>query len=170
MKAIVIVSWAGSPWLGECLDSIGDTYPVLVCDGKTTFDPMGFYYAKQHNLDEFILWHDSAIVKNPDLFELFFSIPGHVTLMKGGLMCMGKYVTTELPELPEQPMTKHQAVDFESNYMHYLPATVLFPDLTDQNKFEDKNGRKNMVIENDFFRKYKGSWSIQQINELYGEA
>lgn len=165
---IVVISHKGSPWIDECLESIGD-YPVHVIDGGDSFDPAAFYYARDRGLSEFILWHDTAMVKNREMLSLFSRTPGNVALMPGFLSCMGKYVVSTIPPLPDKPHGKHAAVRFETHYLRQIqPDTVLFPNMYDTNVFEDKNGRNNMIIENEYFKKYKGYYNLDLVNRDYG--
>lgn len=167
-KFIVVVSYKGSPWIDECLKSLdGVMYPVDVVDGGSTFDPMGFYHAKKKGYKNFVLLHDTCVVKDQKLFDILFSHDEHVSLSPGFLMCMGKYRLDKLPELPPQPMTKRQAVEFEGQYCSALRGECLFPDFVDSDVFEEKNGRNNLILENEYLKKYKGFWSIEQIVEVY---
>jgi hypothetical protein len=46
----------------------------------------------------------------------------------------------------------------------------LDPNFIDGNHhFEIKNGRNNMVIENSWFKKFKGTWHVSMIKEEYGQ-
>lgn len=167
-KVIIVITYEGSPWLEDCLKSLeGVKYPIDVCLGGSTFDPMGFYRAKEKGYDEFILLHDTCVIKDTKLIDIMFEKEGHVSLSPGFLMCLGKYVTKDLHELPPQPMTKRQAIEFEGQYCSALRGECLFTELLDSDKFEEKNGRNNMVLENDYIRKYKGFWSIEQVVEVY---
>lgn len=169
-RAVVIVTHKDSVWLKECLASlIGCKYPIRVVDGKSTFDPMGFYYGVEKKIREFVLIHDSVFIKDLKFLDTLFEIQGHVAFMPGFLSCLGKYVTEDLPPLPPQPMTKHQGVAFESGYCGHLQGHVMFPNLGDGNRFEEKNGRNNMIIENDLFIKFKGFWGPDMVTAVYGE-
>lgn len=167
-RAIIVITYDGSPWIDECMASLeGVKYPIDKCDGGSTFDPMGFYRAVEKGYDEFVILHDTCVVKDIKLFDMLFDRPGHVAITMGFLMCLGKYVTKDLPPLPAQPGSKRQAVEFEGQYCSAIHGSVLFPDFIESNTFVDKNGRNNMIIENDYLIKYKGFWSMDMVAEVY---
>jgi len=53
-------------------------------------------------------------------------------------------------------------IDWHKRYVEVAGnPQVLFPELTDANstRQEERHGRTNLVLENDYLVKYKGTWS-----------
>lgn len=158
MKAIIVVTYKGSPWLQECIDSLdGCKYPILIChSGKGAYEMEGLYYAKQHGIKEYILLHDSMIIKDQSIFDKAFEIDGMVKIARQ--MNLAKFVE---PNLPKKPINKNEAIEVECGWYMEQQAPILCPDLVDVAVFEEKHGRKNMVLENQYIKKYKGNWGQQ---------
>jgi len=73
---------------------------------------------------------------------------------------------TGIPEV----RTRAEAVYFEVRWVEdYILAageiSVFFSDLNDSDIFEEVFGRTNMVLENDYLKKYKGTWSRSQLDD-----
>lgn len=63
---------------------------------------------------------------------------------------------------------KRDAVTQESVFMEYyiresLNTNYLFEEFVDGEAYEFKHGRNNKVIENDFLKKYKGTWVPEMV-------
>lgn len=174
-KAIVVASYPDSPWLSDCLVSLkGVNYPVVIAMNTpedNAFDPQGIYEAVRLGLEEFVLLHDSMVVKDQSIFDILFGMPGHVAVSPGGLMLIGKYVTAQLPALPKKPSGKKEAVYFELSYKNQVPwSHTLDPAFTDGNVFEVKHGKNRMVLENQWFKKYKGVYTMELAEQEDREA
>lgn len=132
------------------------------------YDPGGIVYAMHHTeLDEFFILHDSCIVKDNKLFDKVFhkdhkSIALSLTPCPFG-MFLGKYQRSvcEMMEIPVAH-NKYHAVELEESWNREYSAKaqweLLFDDFHDQQVFEEKFGRTNMVLENKYLKKWKGSW------------
>jgi hypothetical protein len=165
---IIVVSYIGSPWLQDCLASLKDVkYPVYVAMNT-----------KEHNRYEtagldlgnalgepYVVMQDSMIIKEVGLFDRFAKTPGAVTFAKDYLMYFGKYF--RMLSTPEA-RTKKEAVDVEltwcKDYAKTNRATVLCPDFTDTNIFEDKHGKRRMVLENEYVKKWKNCYRMDMID------
>lgn len=182
-KGIVITTSTHTrDWLMECFLSAQSKYPIFVV-GNDGFEPStSFVYKLRPDIDRFIgnNWNafelggilrgkerfdefvhimDTTLIKDPSLFDKLFNIPGHVFLTKGGYHYMGKFVSDDLPDIP-QIDNKNDAVALELRWLQ-RPYTCFEPDLpVHTNIFEMKHGRKNMVLENDYLIKYKATWSL----------
>lgn len=154
-QALVVVTYKGSPWLQDCLDSLVECkYPVHICwSEQGAYDTEGLYYAQRHGLKSFILLHDTMIIKDQSLFDILKD-KGNTKI--ANQMFLAKFVAPY--DLPEKPQTKAEAIDMETYW--YTPKNweLLCPELVDVAIFEDRNGRMNMVLENQFIRKFKGNW------------
>lgn len=171
---IITTSKHTEKFLKDCLDSIPRKYcPLVVCNGGyyaeeadqlivndwNGFELGGILRGKEV-FDEFIHIMDTTIIKDPSLFEKLFEMPGHVFLTKGGYHYMGKFVSKDLPEIPKIEH-KSDAIALELHWLGDKPRTYFEPDLpVHTDIFEEKHGRKNMVLENDYLIKYKATWSI----------
>jgi hypothetical protein len=171
---VVTTSAHTSDWLMPCLESIGSKYPVLVVrnggglpvEGYDTVinDWNGFELGGiargAERFDEFVHLMDTCVIKDSSLFDRLFEIPGHVFLTEGGYHYMGKFVSDDLPFLPIVS-SKAEAISHELSWLNGKARTYFKPDLpVHTHVFEEKNGRRNMVLENDFIIKWKATWSI----------
>lgn len=154
-QALVVVTYKGSPWLQDCLDSLAECkYPVHICwSEEGAYDTEGFYYAEKHNLPSFILLHDTMVVKDQSLFDIVKD-KGNIKI--ANQMFLGKFVAPY--NLPEKPRTKAEAIDMETFWYTPKDWELLCPELVDVPVFEEKNGRMNMVLENQYIKKWKGNW------------
>ena len=170
MKGIIVVTYPGSPWLSDCIASlVGVKYPVYLCinpPGKSAYDMEAFYYAKEHKIYDFFVLHDSMVIKDISLFDKVFELKGNVQLSHIWQMGLGKFNIHNIPELPTKPTDKLSAIRFENSYLRTIKVNhTLFTLLKDTDIFEEKHGKKRMIIENEFIRKYKGTWS----NDMVGK-
>ena len=180
-------------WLKDCLESIDTKHPVMVIfqgDKPTKGLKIGFDYTHQtlngydpgaivwamNNLekdDEFMVLHDSCVVKDNLLWKVVFdgyyedsvALSTHPTTMG---MFLGKYRMAIASQL-EQPIAKDKlhGVELEESwnrdYCKLEQPVVLDNPLTISDVFIERHGRKNMVLENRWIKKYKGTWSRDQI-------
>lgn len=157
---IIVVTYANSPWLSECIASLdGCIYPIYLCINPKEdcpFDTGAFYYAEKHKINEFIVLHDSMVIKDLKIIDMLFERKGNVAVYKDKLNCLGKFELKSLLPLPPKPTTKSDAVDFEIKLREKFIETLDIP-LTKRK--ENKNGRHNMVEESDYLIKYKGTWT-----------
>lgn len=175
-QAIVIGSTtATKDWLQNCLNSFGkyDKYPIIVViNDDFEMGKIKWVY-ENTNIDEFFLLHDTVEIKDTSLFDEAFAMTGysyalsdHPTIMG---MFLGKYRREVLAKFPlAETKTKREAVlqeiTFNQTYSSFEPnMLVCDPPLRNTDIFEDKFGRKNMVLENKFIKKYKGTWCWEQV-------
>jgi hypothetical protein len=184
MKGIIITtSEATKNFLGDCLKSCyGPKYPIVVV-GNGGYLPdvtrwntavikndwngfeLGGIARGAEMFDEFIHLMDTCIVKDIKMFDQMFEAPGGVHLCPRFFSYLGKYRTDALKQIGIPRIeTKQEAVAMEVSWnAQYLAADSqakqfepVLPIETDV--FEEKYGRKNMVCENDFIKKYKGTY------------
>lgn len=118
--------------------------PAVIQRGKETFD-------------EFVHLMDTTVVKNIELFDKLFALEGNVVLTKGNFHYMGKFVTSFLPNMPKV-FTKDVAIMMEVRWLP-KPYTEFEPDLpVHTNNFETIHGQYRMVLENEYIKKWKGTW------------
>jgi hypothetical protein len=174
-KAIVIATTNGrEEWLKDCLESLKDykTHPIIVLN-QYEWEIGKIKWIYDHtDLDEFIFLQDSVIIKDISWIDVVFNLTGHsVSLCEPPFtMYMGKFTREGLSKL-EMPLirTKKEAVFYEANwcseYARLNDYSVLWTDLVDNPSREFHHGRENMVLENPYIKKYKGTWDLSQIPE-----
>ena len=173
MKAIVIGTANGrEDWLRDCLESLrGYTrYPILVVN-QYDWELGKIYWVYEYtNLDEFIFLQDSVVVKDYKWIDEAFDYDGSVSIGDVPFfMYLGKYTRKNLDRVTfPAPATKKDAIIHEIHWTrkyvkHDLPTKYTMEDLKDTDIFEEHNGRKNMILENDHIKKYKGTWSMEML-------
>lgn len=147
-----------------------DSYPIIIYSDYS-YEIGKIKRAAQDGYDEFFLLQDTIEVKDPYVFsEAFEKYRGRtVTVDPTMRSFLCKYRKSFLDKL-ELPIakTKLDAVDAEDWLFREhakLDKTVacLMSNFNKSNVFEEKFGRENMVLENEYFKKYKGTWSRSQL-------
>jgi hypothetical protein len=179
MKGIVITTSAyTSNFLRDCLDSIRETpYNILIVSNDN-YKPNLIGYNRQYNLiindwngwelagiqrgkenfTEFVHLMDTTVIKDISLFDKLFAIEGNVVLTKGNFHYMGKFVSKELPNLPIV-RDKNVAIFLETKWLENYKEFE--PDLPVHTKvFETMYGQKRMLLENEYMKKWKGTFWI----------
>lgn len=132
------------------------------------------YVYDNFSVDRFLFLQDSFEVKDDRFFDLLNEYPGSVSINKDPYYygCYaGVYEKKVLREIGfPLVLTKRTAVEEEVRWhKKYIEVAgevpVLFPDFTDASSTRTviKNGRENLVIENEYLIKYKGTWRYDQI-------
>jgi hypothetical protein len=157
-------------WLADCVARISHPY-LVVSDYSYELGKIR-WVVENTNIDRFLFLQDSVIVKSELFWDLLAQYDGSVSINKdpdlyGSYLGVYERSVLERIDLPTIS-SKRDAVTHEVDWARtYVRAAgevpVLFPDLRDGEKFEVHQGRMNMVIENDYIRKYKGTWSHAQL-------
>ena len=166
---IIIGSHPGSKFLQNCLDSLqGMECMVIVNDGYEMGKIRTAYFSTM--FDEFCFFPDSVEFKQPEWIKgMFETTRGHsVSFCQCPCIFgsyMGKYRRSVLNRVHLAPTpTKVEAVNaersFSDTYCTIERPTAWFTDLSDNDRFEESFGRRNMVIENDFLIKRKGTFNM----------
>jgi hypothetical protein len=121
------------------------------------------------DLDEFFFLHDTCYVKDKTVFSLAFEAVG-TSISYGPYFSgyIGKY-RREILDQADLPLvlTKDEAVKqefiFTRQYASIEQENLLvldkdFRDGYERNHFEDRFGRKNLVLEGHYIRKYQGTY------------
>lgn len=169
-KAIVVATFNDRyHWLHDCLASLKDyhRYPIITVNEPFELGVIRWIY-EHTDLDEFLLLQDSVVVKQTGWLDEVFDHPGSVSLStKQFFMYLGKYTREDLSkvELPEVK-TKQEAIHYEDRWTElYAKADnvkYMWP-LHDSYVFEEHHERNNMILENDFIKKYKGTWNLNML-------
>jgi hypothetical protein len=151
----------GRPFYEDFCKTVKCKYPILFSwegvDRPHGSQEYGAVALGKEMFDEFILIHCTCLIKDNSLFDKLFEIPGHVALTSRFFHLMAKYVSADMPEVPVV-RNKAEGTNLEVHWFT-KPYTVFEPELiVHTQNFEEKHGRKNMILENDFLIKYKGHW------------
>jgi hypothetical protein len=154
-------------WLADCSASINRNHIAVIS--------FGFELAKigwvmdNTNAERFLFLQDSWVIKDESFWDLLEAHTGSVAITADPYFygCYaGVYERSVIEQIgvPEIK-TKREAIDNEiAWHMSYVEVAgqlvVLFPDLTDANATRqvERHGRTNLVLENDYIAKYKGTW------------
>ena len=173
-QAIVIATTPDTyEWLNNLLQSLRGykNYPIVILS-DFSFELGKIRHMFYHtNYREFFLLQDSCEVLDTDIFDIVFNMYSgrNVFFAKKGYMYLNKYTAQGL-EITRPPLvrTKAEAIEFENSWhKEYAKATsvhTLFPNFNKSNTFKEMFGRTNMVIENQYIRKYKGTWDRKQLS------
>jgi len=140
---------------------------------KNGYDPQVIQVIyEQTDYDEFLLLHDTMIIKRLDLFDLFFKTHAgmSVSFFHNYMNFIGKFVRNHLTNFYYPVVCcKWGAVMAELNwgpqYTRNSNAITLFPDLYHESTmFQEIDGKQVMVIENEYFRKYKHNWNLDMVS------
>ena len=184
---VVTTSEYTKEFLRDCLDSIPDTYPMLVISNNNYFP--GMEYIKQrmqplkiittdyngyetsgilmgaNNFDEFIHIPDTCKILKPELIDILFAHNGSISLSSLFFSCIGKYVSEIIKQVGiEKTIGKHAAINFERHwhekYINADPNYKRFePELLiETDIFDTIHGQRRMIIDNGWIVKYKGTY------------
>jgi len=161
-KGIVIgTSDKTEPFLNDMLKSLDVEYPIYKCvegvDRPNQSFELGAISCATKRFDEFIFLHDTTVIKDNSLFDKLFAINGHVALTDGFFHYFGKFVSKDMPPIPEVK-DKEDAIYWETRWFT-KPYSVFSPHLPQfSERREFRHGRENMVCENDYLIKYKATF------------
>lgn len=171
-KAIVICTTPKSThWLHNLLDSFQgyDKFPIIILsDYGYELGKINFIH-KHTDITEFFFLQDTIEIKNPSIFDKGFTFAGSVSWDSGFKSYLGKYRREILDKCTiPLPKSKMDSVVFEETFnWEYISKEpkgwTLHDDFSKRDVFEDKFGRKNMIIEDEYLKKYKGTWSRDMI-------
>jgi hypothetical protein len=160
-----------SPWLPALLDSLdGCRWPVVVNYTRDWELATIAWAARKY--DEFIFLPESTVVLDQAYIDRCFTAEaGHAVNLgtAQGMkfrMYLGKYVAENVQMVGVPPVaSKMQAIEQEVHWcVRYAKfeerrgLTSLGGPLEHTDVREWKHGRENMVVENEWLRKWKGTW------------
>ena len=188
MTGIVITtSPASQNWLPSCLASVrqyAGTRPILIVGNQYTPTlpasdtegvsvvinewngwELGGILRGAERFESFVHLMDTTEVTHPNFFSTLDSHPSGVYLCAGFFSYLGKYVSAVIREIGvPQIHTKHEAIRLEREWnaqylQHDHTACPFNPPLPiHTHVFEEKWGRTNMVLQNGYLTKWKGTW------------
>lgn len=181
MPAIIICATVDRlDWLKNCIDSFKgyNKYPIIslmVNNGKG-FIPDFLREIASMGIEEFVLLQDSMEIKDPEVFDICFEDLKGVSVSMSRCPYFfgsthGKFLTSVLKQCSIPHLdNKYDDALFEVSFgKEYSEKTGKFVDLCNlehTDKFEEKFGRTNMVVENKYIKKYKGTWTLEMAKKL----
>ena len=178
---VIVTSDETSSFYRDCLSSLENlNYPKITHRNtkKNNSFEIGGIITGMEQFDEFALLHDTLFIKDLSIFDVVFNKYKNksVSFGKSYFMYLGKYRTEVLLRM-KLPIvkTKRQAVGqefiFTENYIKNEEPekyVELWSDFKNTDQFIVKHGRNNMLIENDYLVKYKGTWKPEMIQDSIG--
>lgn len=160
-------------WLTDCLGSI-QRDRLTICRSRTggELGAIRMIYRDTH-WPRWLLLQDSCVVLDQGLFDLVDEVDGPLLVAPRPCMYLAVYErrVLDVVGIPDAAggADRELAIRYECEWIdQYVDAAVamgykvpvLFPDLTDGNArgVEERHGRQNLVLENGYLRKYKGTW------------
>lgn len=154
-------------WAADCSASIGREHIVV--------SNYGFELAKirwvieNTTADRFLFLQDSWVIKSDKFWDLLEQFEGSVALTRDPYFfgCYAGVYQRSVVEKIGTPKVKDKQdsilleIDWHRRYVEAsVEPTVLFPELTDHKAagIVVKHGRENLVLENEFVTKFKGTW------------
>lgn len=171
MQAVVVHTLKGrEEMLNNIMDSLsGCKYPVVVYYEKNFELGVFNRILKETCISEFSYFHDTCEIKDLSLLDFCFEDNPDKSVSFACYprvygMYLGKYLRRVLEKI-EIPFVKdvHSEADFEITWtQQYAQAdgNVIMIDnpLKDCESFVNKWGKKRMLLENQYLRKYKHRW------------
>lgn len=167
-QAILILHHKNSRgWLEDCLDSIETTYPIIISNHSGWCTPGIEKVFNETDYDEICILNETILCKDNSVWDIIFKENKGKSVMLGQeyLMFFGKYLREHILPFPEVNNKIDDVLigedQWSKGYARLPIEHVGIQPLYDTYQvFEEKNGRNNMILENDYFKKYKGSWNL----------
>lgn len=163
MKRAIVVCANNRDYFNNLIKSIDTKYDIYSSwngiDRPEKSYELGAIKKASEIFDEFIFLQDSTEIKDNTLFDKLFETEGNVALTNGFYHYMGKYVSKDLPEIPECH-NKEDAIYYEIRWFT-KPYKVFKEELpVHTNNFEEKFGESRMILENKYIKKWKGTYRL----------
>lgn len=168
-KGIVIVTTnTENEAYKDCLKSFqNEDYPIFTHvndQNNSGFELAGLEAGfDTYDLEEVFLVQETIQCKDTSILKEIMEHEDSVFINSVGHSYFAKYKRTLAKQLGIPKIsTKEQAIQHENQwnqkYKSRFPVHIMFHHFKDGPKREHKYGRINMVIENEYFIKYKGKW------------
>jgi hypothetical protein len=158
-----------------CCDKIWEGPDYTLIEQESNHFELGAIKAMLNtDVDEFFFLHDSCEIKSREIFNLAFEMNGSVAYGPYWSGYIGKYQTSILRQMDiPLPVTKEEAIEQEFKFTRAYAKLagivyVMDPNFKEgnpSNHYEEKFGRKNLVLEGKWIRKYQGTWG-QWVGEI----
>ena len=169
LTTVVATAPGREQWLTQCLQSlVGRDVLIVSLERGFELGKIEWVY-RNTTLERFLFLQDSAEVLSKGFWGRLEEFPGSVALLGDPSVYgsyMGVYERKVLDKLVGWPLVDSKMGSIANEIMwtrDYADKAgsvpVLFPDLTDADgHMGEKFGRMNLVLENQYFRKWKGTW------------
>lgn len=167
MIIAIVHHQSNKPFLDDLLKSLeGVKYPVKIYEN----DPDNSRFelgVLQKALDEFdddvFLIQDSCEIKDLSLFDKAAQHTGGLALCHRFMSYLGKYKREilrqmEIPIVTDKESAIHHELHWNSDYMSRDPNFMYLDPMSDNDQREEKHGRVNMILENQWIKKYKATF------------
>jgi hypothetical protein len=168
---VVVGSYPGSPWIDDHLNSLQTDRQIVVHrDGG--YEPPALRLGCSL-FDRFLYLQDSTLILDPRFWDHIDAVKGSAWLSRWPPMFMGIHESAKLRpilDLIPDPINKYQSVEWESRMPSMLLGyETIWPDVADATapRVELVKGRRNLILENEYFRKFKGTWLPSQIADAW---
>lgn len=175
-QAIVIIHHrANSVWLQDCLNSIQTDYPVILSNHEG-WVMEGFKKMWQTTAyEELFFMNESMVCKDNTIWDIVFHEYGGKSVMMSEryLMFFGKFRRQMINQLvfPEVHNKLEDVILGEGQWCqqywelndHIEIQPLADGDTTNPDNFEEKYGRNNLVLENQYFKKYKATYNMETL-------
>lgn len=154
-------------WLADCSASINREHIVVVNFG---FELAKIGWVMQNTTAErFLLLQDSWVIKDDGFWDLLEAHSGSVAINSdpyyfgcyAGIYERSVIEQIGVPVMADKRDAIRNEIDWHKAYVQVAgEPVVLFPDLTDNNATGtvQRHGRINLLLENKYIAKYKGTW------------
>jgi hypothetical protein len=168
LNCIVIATTPGrEEWLSQCLKSLGNRDHIVISDFSWELGKIKWMYDNT-SIERWLFLQDSIVIKDEKFFDLIFSYDKSVAVSSCPVlfgMYLGIYHRETLSKINiPKVKDKEQSIFYEhswnNEYCKNEKVPLLFKDLSDSNSKGQKFlfGRNNLILENDYLIKYKGTW------------
>ena len=169
MNAIVVCTTPGREgWLSQCLRSIGDRRVIVISDYSFELGKIRWMF-ENTCCERWLLLQDSVVIKDKFFFDKIFAYPKSVAVstcptrfgMYLGVYHRDTLAAAGMPEVKSKEEAIHYEMHWSNRYCSLEDVPVMFEDFIDHNNKGHINlfGRDNLILENDYLIKYKGTWA-----------
>lgn len=169
-QVILILHHRGSKgWLEDCLDSIETTYPIIVSNHPGEIWCMGAIkkFFDETDYDEVCILNETMTCKDNSIWDIIFKVHEGKSVRLGidCTMFFAKFLREHILPFPDVKNKIDDVLLGEDQWCRgYSRLPIEFVDIDPLHDtyqvFEEKNGRNNMILENQYFRKHKGAWDL----------
>lgn len=176
-QAIVVIHHRNNSgvWLNDCLKSIQTDYPVLVSnhDGLVMEGVKKMWQTTAY--EELFFMNESMIVKDNSIWDIVFHDYGgkSVCMSERYLMFFGKFRRSQVNKLvfPEVHTKYEDVILGEGQWCrqyyelgdHVEIDPLADPDISKDSNFEMMHGRSNLIVENQYFKKWKATYDMNTL-------
>lgn len=167
LKVFIGTAQGRENWLAQCLASMGSREVRVISSGAYELGKLSTIYW-YHGGDRFLFLQDSVEVLSEAFWDRLEEFPNSVGLLPNPApfgCYMGVYERKHLKDFVWPVMrSKEDSIEHETRWTSIYAerageVPIMFPELTDQSgRTEVRFGRNNLVLENEMFRKWKGTW------------